>query len=90
MTDRHLSKECVDIANEVFKEDVVTNPYKGIYLEAFERGVDYAYGNDDYEFGEETQEEEYKNIPSGCDKEKYLEAWHHGYGIGCGDGCEDD
>ena len=62
--------------------DEVRKMYKGIYLKAFQRGYDYADGNDDYGFGEGMQEEDYKHIPVGCDKEKYLEVWHHGCATG--------
>ena len=54
------------------------------YPSAFQRGYDYAYGNDDWEFGEHSDEEDLAHIPKNVkDKKQWLNDWHFGCGVGC-------
>jgi len=59
-------------------------PYKGIYREAFWQGYNHAFGDESWGFGKHSEKEDFKHIPKGVkDKNKWLEAWHDGCGIGC-------
>lgn len=53
------------------------------YPSAFIAGYRYAYGNDEWGFGEHSDEEDLKHIPKNIKhKDLWVRDWHFGCGVG--------